>query len=191
MPTPIATDMTERMMAVLDSMTESGNFNAAVREWEQKPDGEKTWENIKVFTCEEYTKAQKRGVITARQAGFGSANAMREAITDITKDQANLATNVVDALKEMKLTIAELQKKVDQKGTTTSSESSESTVTGKSKSAYYAEKRAERRKKMEAAPICKHCNGKHPSQPEDKCWELEVNAATCPSGWKSKKSPST
>ena len=187
-PTPIATDMTERTMAVLDAMTESGNFNAAVREWEQKPDGEKTWENIKVFTCEEYTKAQKRGAITARQAGFGSANAMQEAITDITKDQANLATNVVDALKEMKTTIAELQKKVDQKGTTAASESTEA---GKSKSAYYAKKRAERKKKMEAAPICKHCNRKHPSQPEDKCWELEANAATRPSGWKSKKSSST
>jgi hypothetical protein len=75
-PTLIATNMTEQMMAVLDALTKSGNLNAAVCKWEQKPDGEKTWENIKVFTCKEYTKAQKQGALTARQAGFGSANAI-------------------------------------------------------------------------------------------------------------------
>jgi hypothetical protein len=32
-PTPITTNMTERTLAVLDAMTESGNFDAAVREW--------------------------------------------------------------------------------------------------------------------------------------------------------------
>jgi hypothetical protein len=178
--------MTKLMMAVLGAMTESGNFNAAVREWDQKPDGEKTWENIKVFTCKEYTKAQKRGALTACQAGFGFANTMQEAITDVTKDQANLATNIVDALKEMKLTIAELQKKVDQKTTTASSESTKA-----GKSSHYTEKQAERKKRMDVALVCKHCNGKHPSQLEDKCWELEANAAARPSGWKSKKSSST
>jgi hypothetical protein len=178
--------MTKQMMAVLDALTKSGNFNPTICEWEQKPDGEKTWENIKVFTCKEYTKAQKQGALTARQAGFGSANAMQEAITDVTKDQANLATNVVNTLKEMKLTITKLQKKVDQKAATTSSESTEA-----GKSSYYAEKRAKQRKKWEVALVCKHCNGKHPRQPEDKCWELEANAATPPLGWKSKKSSST
>lgn len=41
------------------------------------------------------------------------------AIINITKDQANLATNVVNALKEKKLAITKLQKKVDQTATTT------------------------------------------------------------------------
>jgi hypothetical protein len=109
---------------------------------------------------------------------------MQEAITDVTKDQANLATNVVDALKEMKLTIAELQKKVDQKAATTSSESTEA-----GKLSYFAEKQAKQKKKWEVAPVCKHCNGKHPSQPEDKCWELEANAETCASGWKARSPP--
>ena len=179
MPTPIVTDMTERTMAVLAALSESGMFNAAVREWDQKPEHKKTWDNIKAFTCEEFTKAQKRGALTARQAGFGSANAMQEAITDVTKDQANLATNVVDALKEMKLTIAELQQKVN--ATPTPSENKKSS----------AERRAERFQRLKDAPICKHCNGKHPNQPEDKCWELKENAAKRPSGWKSKKTPST
>jgi hypothetical protein len=185
-PTPIVTDMTERMMAVLSALTESGIFNVAVREWEQKPENQKTWDNIKVFTCEEYTKAQRRGSLTARQAGFGAANALQEAITDVTKDQANLATNVVDALKEMKLTIEELKKKVDQNPTANNAAPTTQSGSGKS----YAERKAERMKRLKDAPICKHCNRKHPSQPEDKCWELDANAATRPTGWTSRKAAS-
>ena len=32
-------------------------------------------------------------------------------------------------------------------------------------------KREERHKKYNGAPICKHCGKKHPSKPEDECWE--------------------
>ena len=138
-PTPIATDMTERMIAILAATSDSGLFNAAVREWEQKPESEKTWDNIKVFISDEYCKVQKRGGLTAKQTGFGSANAIQEAITDITQDQANLATNVVEALKEMKLTIADLQKKINHN---TASPASKPTEVGK----WYAKKRAERKK---------------------------------------------
>jgi hypothetical protein len=37
-------------------------------------------------------------------------------------------------------------------------------------------------------PICKNCNKKHLSKPEDKCWELAKNATSHPASWKSKKS---
>jgi hypothetical protein len=56
----------------------------------------------------------------------------------------------------MKLTIAELQKKVDQKAATASSKSTKA-----GKLSYYAEKRAKQKKKWEAALVCKHCNGKN------------------------------
>lgn len=50
-------------------------------------------------------------------------------------------------------------------------------------------KRAEaRRKKFENAIACTHCNRKHPSRTDDKCWELEANAADRPANWKSVKS---
>ncbi len=35
--------------------------------------------------------------------------------------------------------------------------------------------REERRKKYNDAPVCKHCNKKHPTKKEDECWELEKN----------------
>jgi hypothetical protein len=34
-------------------------------------------------------------------------------------------------------------------------------------------KREERRKKYNDSPICKYCGKKHPTKPEDECWELE------------------
>lgn len=182
-PKPIVTDMTERMMAVLAAVAESGHFNAAVREWEQKPDKEKTWDNIKVFISEEYSKAQKRGGLTAKQVGFGSANAMQDALANVTNDQANLATNVVDVLKQMSLKMDELQKKVDQ---ATASPTTTPTANRKT----WAERKAERDKRLEETPICKNCNGKHPGVADDKCWELEANAAKRRPGWKSKKNNS-
>ena len=116
---------------------------------------------------------------------------MQEAITDVTKDQANLASNVVDALKEMKLTIAKLQKKVNQATTNPpATPATNQNEAGKSYAERYAERRAERRKRFQDAPICKHCNNKHPGVEEDKCWELEANAASRKPGWKSKKTNS-
>jgi hypothetical protein len=38
------------------------------------------------------------------------------------------------------------------------------------------------------APICKHCNKKHPAKKEEECWELDANAVSRPSNWKSSKS---
>ncbi len=49
-------------------------------------------------------------------------------------------------------------------------------------------KREEKCQKYNAAPVCKHCNKKHPNNAEDKCWELEKNAALHPTNWKSSKS---
>jgi hypothetical protein len=49
-------------------------------------------------------------------------------------------------------------------------------------------KREERHKKYNDSPICKHCGKKHPTKPEDKCWELDKNKYSHPSNWKFAKS---
>jgi hypothetical protein len=46
-------------------------------------------------------------------------------------------------------------------------------------------KQEEMRKKYNDAPVCKHCNKKHPTKKEDECWELEKNND---SHWTSTKS---
>jgi hypothetical protein len=47
--------------------------------------------------------------------------------------------------------------------------------------------REEHQKRYDEATICKHCGRKHPYKKEDQCWELEANAASRPSNWKSNK----
>ncbi len=49
-------------------------------------------------------------------------------------------------------------------------------------------KREERRKKYNDAPVCKHCNKKHPTKKEEECWELEENKDSRPTNWTSTKS---
>jgi hypothetical protein len=46
----------------------------------------------------------------------------------------------------------------------------------------------EKQKKYRDAPVCKHCNRKHPNQQESECWELKSNANSRPAWWKSNKS---
>jgi hypothetical protein len=47
---------------------------------------------------------------------------------------------------------------------------------------------AEKHKKYNEAPICKHCGKNHPLKKDDECWELEANKTSHPSTWKLSKS---
>jgi hypothetical protein len=53
----------------------TGEFGAAVCEWEQKPTANKTWSNIETFISMEYAKENKQNKLTAKQF---SANAIQE-----------------------------------------------------------------------------------------------------------------
>jgi hypothetical protein len=44
----------------------SGEFDAAVREWEQKPTGQKIWQNIKTFISMEHAKENKQNKLTTK-----------------------------------------------------------------------------------------------------------------------------
>ncbi len=46
----------------------------------------------------------------------------------------------------------------------------------------------EKKQKYKDAPVCKHCEKKHPYKKEKEFGELEGNAATRPSNWKPIKS---
>ncbi len=111
-----------------------------------------------------------------------------QAISEISSDQANLATNVFDALSEMKRSMEELKKNIVQSTNAGKQVTTTEADGGSGKS--HAEKQAERKKRWQETPICKNCNSKHPGVADDKCWELEANAANRKPGWKSKKSSS-
>jgi hypothetical protein len=53
-------NLNERQDMALFYLKASGEFNAAVREWEQRPAGQKTWQNIKTFISTEYVTENKQ-----------------------------------------------------------------------------------------------------------------------------------
>jgi hypothetical protein len=159
----------------------TGGFDPAVREWETKPEAEKTWMNIKAFISAEYTKENKQYKCTAKQF---KANAIQEqaeateeliaALTDAhTRQMETLIKSTIDTMKEMMLLIKE---------------NKSNTNSNKPTNEEKKKKREEKHKKYNDAPICKHCRRKHPSKPEDECWELEKNKDSRLATWKSAKS---
>jgi hypothetical protein len=53
----------------------TGEFDAAVCDWEQKPTATKTWVSIKTFISMEYARDNKQDKLTVKQF---SANAIQE-----------------------------------------------------------------------------------------------------------------
>ncbi len=85
----ITSDLNERCDMALYFLKASGEFNAAVREWEQRPVGQKTWQNIKTFISVEYAKESKQNKLTAKNFKANmikeQAEATEELIAALTK----------------------------------------------------------------------------------------------------------
>jgi hypothetical protein len=105
------------------------------------------------------------------------AEATEELINALTKNHTHqleaLIHSKTEAMKEMMTLV-----KTDNKNPTNANNGTNEKKTN----------RQERLKKYRDAPICKYCNRKHPNKLESKCWELESNASSHPTYWKSNKS---
>ena len=174
----ITSDPNERRDIALFYLKATGEFDAAVREWEARPAANKTWANIKTFISAEYAKENKQNRLTAKQF---KANAIEEqaeateeliaALTDAhTKQMESLIKSTTDTMKEMMLLLKENKNPSKQ-----SDEEKKKKKEGK-------------QKKYKDAPVCKHCGKKHPAKAESECWELEANKESRPSNWTSSKS---
>ena len=175
----ITSDLNERRDIALFHLKATGEFDAAVREWEAKPAADKTWANIKTFISSEYAKENKQNKLTAKQFKMNAlveqAEATEELIATLTESHTRqmetLVKTTTEAMKEMMLLLKEHK-----------------TPTPKTNDEDKKKKRDEKRKKYNDAPICKNCGKKHPSKAENECWELEKNKASRPASWKSTKS---
>ena len=175
----INSDLNERRDMALYYLKATGEFDAAVREWENKSAADKTWQNIKTFISTEYARENKQNKLTAKNFKANMIQEQAEATEELiaaltekhTEQMESLIKSTTEAMKEMMALI-----KNDKK------EPSGQSNDEKKK------KREERRKKYNDAPICKHCNKKHPAKAEDECWELEKNKDSRPANWKSAKS---
>ena len=175
----INSDLNERRDMALYYLKATGEFDAAVREWENKPAADKTWINIKTFISTEYARENKQNKLTAKNFKANMIQEQAEATEELiaaltekhTEQMESLIKSTTEAMKEMMALI-----KNDKK------EPSGQSNDEKKK------KREERRKKYNDAPVCKHCSKKHPAKAEDECWELEKNKDSRPTNWKSAKS---
>jgi len=175
----INSDLNERRDMALYYLKASGEFDAAVREWELRPAGTKTWQNIKTFISAEYAKENKQNKLTAKSFKANMIEEQAEATEELiaaltekhTQQMETLIKSTTDAMKEMMSLIK-----------------SEKKEPAKQSDEEKKKKREERRKKFNDAPVCKNCGKKHPTKAEDECWELEKNKESRPSNWKSTKS---
>ena len=175
----INSDLNERRDMALFYLKASGEFDAAVREWEQRPAGGKTWQNIKTFISAEYAKENKQNKLTAKNFKVNmieeQAAATEELIAALTEKHTQqmetLIKSTTEAMKEM-MTLIKNEKKEPAKQSNDEKK----------------KKQEERKKRYNDAPVCKDCGKKHPTKKEDRCWELEKNKDSRPANWKLTKS---
>ena len=79
----INSDPNEQRDIALYYLKATGEFNAAVREWEAKPAEAKTWANIKTFISTEYAKENKQNKLTAKQLKANAINEQVEATEEL------------------------------------------------------------------------------------------------------------
>ena len=177
----INSDLNERRDMALYYLKASGEFDAAVREWENRPTVNKTWQNIKTFISAEHAKENKQNKLTAKNFKANmieeQAEATEELIAALTEKHTQQIESLIksntEAMKQMMSLIKNDRKELGDK---------------KQPDEEKKKKREERRQRFNDAPVCKHCGKKHPTKKEEECWELETNKASRHANWKSSKS---
>jgi hypothetical protein len=178
----ITSDLKERTDMALYYLKSTGEYDAAVREWETKPVATKTWANIKIFMSAEYAKENKQNKQTAKQMKANAIEEQAEATEELIANLTEAHTRQIEALiKANTEAMKEMMSLVKDKTITPINPTNQTSEEKK-------KKREEKQKKFLNAPICKHCGKKHPSKKEDECWELDKNAASRPASWKPTKS---
>ena len=87
----------------------TGEFDAAVREWENKPAADKTWQNIKTFISTEYARENKQNKLTAKNFKANMIQEQAEATEELiaaltekhTEQMETLIKSTTEAMKEM------------------------------------------------------------------------------------------
>jgi hypothetical protein len=178
----ITSDLKERTDMALYYFKSTGEYDAAVREWEAKPVAIRTWTNIKLFMSAEYAKENKQNKQTAKQMKANAIEEQAEATEELIANLTEAHTRQIESLiKANTEAMKEMMSLVKDKTITPTNPTNQTSEEKK-------KKREEKQKKFLNAPVCKHCGKKHPSKKEDECWELDKNAASRPASWKPTKS---
>jgi hypothetical protein len=111
----ITSDPNEQRDIALFYLKSTGEFDAAVREWEAKPAIDKMWANIKTFISTEYSKENKQNKLTAKQFKANAIDEQAEATEELiaalteaqTKQMETLIKSTTETMKEMMLLLKE------------------------------------------------------------------------------------
>jgi hypothetical protein len=94
-------DQKEKMDMALYYFKSTGEFDAAVQEWEAKPAATRTWQNIKSFILAEYAKENKQNKLTAKQLRANAikeqADAAEELIANLTETHTHQIESLIKA----------------------------------------------------------------------------------------------
>ncbi|KAL7483205.1 hypothetical protein ACHAW6_008848 [Cyclotella cf. meneghiniana] len=168
-----------RLAFALATFQASGEYDAPLREWDAKPQVDKTFANFRIFMQKEYGKHHKQNQSTAASVRRGIANS----ITDKQTDQ-------IDHLEAQAILFAEFAniiQETSQKQFKEMIELFSKTLTSKDSPTVPTNtpggKTTEGKKKKK----CPHCGWMVYHKPKS-CYELAANASKRPDGWTSKKS---
>ncbi len=103
----ITSDPNEQRDIALFYLKATGEFDAAVREWEAKPAADKTWANIKTFISAEYAKENIQNKRTAKQFKANTIDEQAEVTKELiaalteahTKQMETLIKSTMDCYK--------------------------------------------------------------------------------------------
>jgi len=79
-------------------LKKTGEYDAAVREWEAKPAANRTWSNIKIFMAAEYAKENKQNKQTAKQLKANAIEEQAEAIEELIANLMEAHTRQIESL---------------------------------------------------------------------------------------------
>eukprot|EP00804_Cyclotella_cryptica_P022255 CCRYP_017925-RA/>CCRYP_017925-RA protein AED:0.39 eAED:0.39 QI:0/-1/0/1/-1/1/1/0/386 len=172
----IAAQPAMRLAVALAAFQASGEYDAAIRDWETKPVADKTFKHFRPFIQREFTKRVKHDKTSAKSVGKGIANQAREeddtpseadqaawALAEVASVMQAAQDKQMEKLLELFTKSMEAMKKVNSPAPTqTPSGGGGGTRTMK--------------------PTCPHCNIRHLNH--DDCWDLEKNKAKRPANYK-------
>jgi hypothetical protein len=86
----------------------TGEYDAAVREWEAKPAVTKTWANIELFVSAEYAKENKQNKLTAKQLRANAIKERAKAAEDLIANLTEAHTRQIESLIKANMEAMEL-----------------------------------------------------------------------------------
>jgi hypothetical protein len=180
----INSDLNERRDKALFYLKNTGEYDPAVREWENKAAATKTYSKTFISISSEYAKENKQIKATAKQFKANLIKETAEATEELINNRTEVHTKQIEILMKANMEVMKEMMALVKKDTNNKNQDkgdSEKTKADKKKA------REEHRIRYDEATICKHCGRKHPYKKEDQCWELEVNTASRPLNWKPNK----